>query len=95
MVVTTCEWVWSTPSAHAQCISLSFSFRQAKIAENMQKMPQMIADYRRKMHELRDATRKKQQRTEEEEYLLATGKKQQEGPSWQVFKDSSRRKPKY
>ena len=56
----------------------------------MRLMPQMIADYRKKIYELRQKTRKI--RTEEEEYLLATGKIQQQGPSWQVFKDASKRK---
>ena len=56
----------------------------------MKKMPQMIADYRKQVYELRAKTKKK--RTEEEEYLLATGKKQREGPFWQVLKDASKRK---
>lgn len=67
-----------------------FSHRQAQIEENMRLMPQMIADYRKKIYELRQKTRKI--RTEEEEYLLATGKIQQQGPSWQIFKDASKRK---
>ena len=52
----------------------------------------MIDEYRKKVYELREKTRKK--RTEEQEYLLATGKVQQEGPAWQVFKDASRRNKK-
>ena len=58
----------------------------------MAKMPQMLADYRKKVQDLREATRKKNRRTEEEEYLVATGKKQQEGPAWQIFKDAAKRK---
>ncbi len=53
-------------------------------------MPQMIADYRKRIYELREKTRKK--RTEEEDYMLATGKKKQEGPYWQIYKDASRRR---
>ena len=57
----------------------------------MQKMPQMIADYRKRIYEIRETARKKKQVSEQEEYLRATGKKQQ-GPAWQEFKD--KRKPK-
>ena len=55
-------------------------------------MPDMIADHRKKVQELRESSRKKKQRSEEEEYLIATGKKQQEGPAWQIFKDASKTK---
>ena len=76
---------------HIQLSNPSCSFtRQIRIKENMKKMPQMIADYRKQVYELRAKTKKK--RTEEEEYLLATGKKQREGPFWQVLKDASKRK---
>ena len=67
-------------------------YRLARIEDNMKRMPQMIDEYRKKVYELREKTRKK--RTEEQEYLLATGKVQQEGPAWQVFKDASRRNKK-
>ena len=52
----------------------------------MRQMPQMIAEYRKKVEELRKKTRAKKQRTEEQRYLIATGKAQ-ETPSWQIFKD--------
>lgn len=49
-------------------------------------MPQMIADYRQRVRELREKTRQKKRRTEEEIYLIATGKMQQEA-HWQIFKE--------
>lgn len=67
-------------------MEFSHTFRKARIAENMRKMPEMIADYRKKVYELRAKTKKKP--SEEDNYLLATGKKKQEGPSWQIYKDS-------
>ena len=48
-------------------------------------MPQMIADYRKKVDELRKKTREKKRRSEEQQYLIATGKAQ-EGPYWEIFK---------
>ena len=60
------------------------------IEENMRNMPQMIADHRKKVRELREQARKKKTKSEEEIYLLATGQKKVEGPQWQVFKDSRR-----
>ena len=56
----------------------------------MRNMPQMIADHRKKVRELREQARKKKTKSEEEIYLLATGQKKVEGPQWQVFKDSRR-----
>ena len=53
-------------------------------------MPQMIADYRRQRQELREATRRKRDKTDEQKYLLAVGKMKEEGPHWQIFKDSKR-----
>lgn len=50
----------------------------------------MVADYRKQRHELREATRKKKEKTEEEKYLLATGRMKEEGPHWQIFKDKKR-----
>ena len=54
-------------------------------------MPQMIADYRKKVEELRKKTREKKQRTEEQRYLIATGKAQ-EGPFWEIFKEGKTKK---
>lgn len=56
----------------------------------MRKMPEMVAEHRRKTRELREQARKKKTKSEEEIYLLATGQKKVEGPQWQVFKDSKR-----
>ena len=53
-------------------------------------MPQMIADYRKQRQELREATRRSKEKTEEQKYRLATGKMKEEGPLWQIFKDSKR-----
>lgn len=53
----------------------------------MRKMPKMIQEYREKVYELREKTRKKKGRTEEELYLIATGKMKQQGPHWQIFKE--------
>ena len=80
-----CERAWLTVYFNSSC-------RKAAISDNMAKMPQMIADYRKKVHDQREAIRKKNRRTEEEEYMLATGKKTQEGPAWQIFKDAAKRK---
>lgn len=63
--------------------------RQRQIEENMHQMPQMIADYRKKVEELRKKTRAKKQRTEEQQYLIATGKAQ-ETHSWEVFRDRTK-----
>ena len=53
-------------------------------------MPQMIADYRKSVAELRKKSRAKKQRTDEQKYLIATGKAQ-EGPSWEIFKDRTKK----
>ena len=53
-------------------------------------MPEMVAEYRRQRRELREATRRKQEKTDEQKYHLATGKAQQQGPHWQIFKDGKR-----
>lgn len=50
--------------------------RQEIIKENMAKMPEMIAEYRRSVYELREKTRAKKKLSEEEEYLYATGQKE-------------------
>lgn len=63
--------------------------RQQTIKENMRKMPEMIANYRKAMYELRAKTREKKQHSEEMKYHIAIGKKQ-EGPAWQMFKDQKR-----
>ena len=55
----------------------------------MRQMPQMIADYRKKVEELRKKTRAKKQRTDEQKYLIATGKAQ-ESHSWEIFKDRTK-----
>lgn len=90
--MTTCMWEWSNICACAlDNIPFPWPSRQAMIAENMQKMPQMIEDYRKRVYEIRETNRKKKERSEQEEYLLATGQKQQR-PAWQEFKD--KRKPK-
>lgn len=65
--------------------------RQALIDENIRCMPEMVADYRKKMLELRQKTRKSRS---EEEYYLAIGKSHKEVPDWQVFKDSKAIKQK-
>lgn len=57
----------------------------------MRQMPQMIADYRKRVAELRKKTREKKQRTEEQQYLIATGKSQ-EGPYWEIFKEGRTKK---
>lgn len=62
------------------------------IKDNMRQMPEMVADHRKKVIELRQKTRKTE--TEEEEYLLATGKSRQEKPVWEVFKDKKVSKKK-
>lgn len=56
----------------------------------MRRMPQMIADYRKKRRELREATRKAKEKTDEQKYLLAIGKMKEDGPHWQIFKDGKR-----
>lgn len=53
-------------------------------------MPQMVADYRKQRREQREAGRRSREKTEEQRYLLATGKMKEEGPHWQIFKDSKR-----
>lgn len=57
------------------------------IEENMRKMPEMIANYRKSVHELRAKTREKKQHSEEMKYHIAIGKKREDGPAWQMFKD--------
>lgn len=57
----------------------------------MRQMPQMIADYRKKVDELRKKTREKKQRSEEQQYLIATGKTQ-DMPHWEIFKQERTRK---
>lgn len=64
--------------------------RKKTIEENMRRMPQMIADYRKKRRELREATRKAKEKTDEQKYLLAIGKMKEDGPHWQIFKDGKR-----
>ena len=56
----------------------------------MQRMPEMIEEYRRQRRERREAERRGKEKTEEQKYLLATGKMKEEGPHWQIFKDSKR-----
>lgn len=68
----------------------SWLYRKKTIEVNMQRMPQMIADYRKQRRELRETTKKAKEKTDEQKYLLATGKMQEEGPHWQIFKDSKR-----
>ncbi|XP_003384390.1 PREDICTED: uncharacterized protein LOC100640785 [Amphimedon queenslandica] len=46
--------------------------REDRIAENMKRMPEIIAEYRNKMAELRKKTRKV--KTDEEKYRIATGR---------------------
>lgn len=53
-------------------------------------MPQMVADYRRKIYELREKTREKKVKTEEQTYSLAIGKTSQ--PHWEIFKGEKRKK---
>ena len=60
------------------------------IEENMRRMPQMVAEYRKQRREQREAGRRAKEKTEEQRYLLATGKMKEEGPHWQIFKDSKR-----
>ena len=67
-----------------------YIFRQKTIEENMRRMPQMVADYRKQRKELREATRTSKEKTEEEKYLLATGKLKEKAPLWQMIKDSKR-----
>ena len=74
-------------SSFQSAVFLFTLLRQKKIEENMRKMPKMIQEYREKVYELREKTRKKKGRTEEELYLIATGKMQQQGPHWQIFKE--------
>ena len=63
------------------------------IAENMRKMPQMIAEYRQKRREFREKAREKKKQTEEELYLIATGKKvQSPGENWEIFRDKKSKK---
>ena len=57
----------------------------------MRQMPQMIADYRKQVAELRKKTREKKQRSEEEQYLIATGKAK-DGPYWEIFKQERKKK---
>ena len=66
-------------------------YRQRRIEENMRQMPQMIADYRKKVEEVRRKTREKKQRSEEQQYLIATGKAQ-DGPHWEIFKEGRTKK---
>ena len=49
-------------------------------------MPQLVAEYRQKVYELRAKTREKKQRSEEHRYLVATGK-MSEAPQWQKLKE--------
>ena len=74
---------------HTSLVVVS-SYRQRTIEQNMQRMPQMVAEYRKQRRELREAMRRKKERTEEEKYLLATGRMKEEGPHWQIFKDKKR-----
>ena len=57
----------------------------------MRNMPQMVADYRKKVYELRQKTRQKKQRSDEETYLIATGKMKEE-PHWKVLKTNKKTK---
>lgn len=66
-------------------------YRQQRIEENMRQMPQMIADYRKRVAELRQKTREKKQRSEEQQYLIATGQSQA-GPHWEIFKEGRTKK---
>ena len=54
-------------------------------------MPQMVADYRKKMYDLRQKTRQKKQRSDEETYLIATGKMKEE-PHWKALKTNKKTK---
>ena len=53
-----------------------FNYRQEIIKENMAKMPEMIAAYRKSVYELREKTKAKKKLSEEDEYLYATGQKE-------------------
>ena len=66
-------------------------FRQKQIEENMRNMPKLVADYRKKVEELRQKTRQKKQRSDEETYLIATGKMKEE-PHWQALKTGKKKK---
>lgn len=67
------------------------TYRQKQIEENMRNMPQMVADYRKKVYELRQKTRQKKQRSDEETYLIATGKMKEE-PHWKALKTNKKTK---
>ena len=67
------------------------TYRQKQIEENMRNMQQMVADYRKKVYELRHKTRQKKQRSDEETYLIATGKMKEE-PHWQALKTNKKTK---
>ena len=86
----TCSYILEL-HVHTLLLIMLFTYntRQSVIEENMRKMPEMIAEYRKRIYELREKTRKN--RTEEEDYLLATGKKKQDGPLWQIYKDSRKK----
>ena len=65
-------------------------FRKRMIEENMKRMPEMVAEYRRQRKEGREAARRAREKTDEQKYLLATGKMKEAGPHWQIFKDGKR-----
>ena len=56
----------------------------------MRRMPQMVAEYRRQRRDQREAGRRAREKSDEQRYLLATGKMREEGPHWQIFKNSKR-----
>ncbi len=59
----------------------------------MEKMPQMVEEYRAKMREKRRIAREKKEISEEKKYLLATGKEKEfEGqPSWKVHTEGRKK----
>jgi hypothetical protein len=63
--------------------------RQATIEENMKNMPGMISEYRKKVYELRQQTRKV--KTEEELYREAITKDKGEKPVWQILKEHEKK----
>lgn len=69
----------------------SYLLREKRIAENMEKMPKMVEEYREKMRALRKATREKKESSDEKKYLIATGKANT-APAWQLFMDEHKKK---
>lgn len=61
-----------------------YFYREERIAENMKRMPEIIAEYRNKMAELRKKARKV--KTDEEKYRIATGRAKPEGLEYKKTK---------